>query len=270
MAGNIYRKINNEQAGQIFLAIIGKPFWCKTNKKKIFSDADYYKVIFKVDLERNERFTNSNLNLISSNISVQTGVSNFTSDVIFGFSIYKLADGLKAIYRDKIKSYPEEKSLFGDIKTAYSILNGRYQFYNYWHYFLISCIYEVMQKWVGFGKDIDQLKTILTGADKNKIFENPKNIAQLFNPNNDQNVFIILDENEASKTHPTFAVWAQCIADELANLFKEEIRKPNVKAQSFVDQTPETFKKIQEWISELRTGGEKKFSEKFPLLEPKK
>ncbi|WP_172822288.1 AIPR family protein [Magnetospirillum moscoviense] len=259
--GKLYRKISNEDAAQLFLALIGRPYWAKQNKGKIFSDKDYYDMIFGVNLSDKERFDKP---FVGGGITASTGADNFCKDVVFGYSLYALAEALKAIYLEKIETYGGKPASDEEMK-AFVFLSENFKFMRIWHYLLIATIQYVVQKWKQRGKDESLIRSSLIGSDVDIFFGSPGPLASKFAKCEDKTLYLVLDEEKPSSDYATFAHWAVSIASKLAEEVAKSKSDPAYRFQAFIDQRAETFASLKEWIDGLRAGGAKQMSIYFPL-----
>lgn len=260
VAGRRYRKITNTLAGQFYLALLGRPYWAKQFKQKIFEDPDYYRVIFRYDLDPAERFKNDNLGLKASQVSLQSGATDFVKDVLFAYGIYQLADALKIHYRKRIASYPERRSEAEE--TAYNMLVEERKFLTHWHFLLIGLLHHVVAKWEKRKQDRESLRKKLVGEDWDLLF-GPR-LADQFNPNTDLEVVPILDEDAPSAAFPLFSVWATVLIDRVAEEVHRWKDRPEFGFRWFIDQRTDTFLDIQGWIDIQYAKGKRNWNKTFP------
>lgn len=260
VAGRRYRRITNTLAGQFYLALLGRPYWAKQFKQKIFEDQDYYRVIFRYDLDPAERFSNDSLGLKASRVSLQSGATEFVKDVLFAYGIYQLADALKVHYRRKISSYPERRSEAEE--TAYTMLVEERKFLTHWHFLLIALLHHVLTKWEKRKRPRESLCKKLIGDDWDLLF-GPR-LADQFNANTDLEVVPILDEDAPSTAFPLFSVWATVLLDRVAEEVHQWKERPEFGFRWFIDQRADTFLDIQRWIDIQYAKGKRNWNNTFP------
>ena len=156
------RAISNILAGQLYLAIVGSPASSKQDKKLIFST--YYAAIFHVDLSPELRFRDLD------GASATTGVMAFRDDVMFGFSVYQLAEAIKGLYERKIAMY-ENRALTPLERSGERALTTIGAYRKFWQYLLIASVNEVAQLWAK-RRDltVQEIRTLLLGDDFNPFF----------------------------------------------------------------------------------------------------
>lgn len=260
IAGRTYRKITNTLAAQLYLALLGRPYWAKQFKQKIFEDPDYYRVIFRYDLAPAERFSNDNLGLKPSEVRLQGGATGFVKDVLFAYGIYQLADALKAHYRAKIARYPEPPA--EKYEMAYNMLNEERKFLTRWHFLFIGLIHHVVTNWEKMGEDRESLRKKLIGDNWDLLF-GPR-LAERFNPNTDLEMVPILDEDNPSATFALFSEWATVLIDRVAEEVREWRERPGFGFRWFIDQRDDTFLDIQKWIDGEYVKGKRNWRNIFP------
>lgn len=264
ISGKKYRKVNNTEIGQLYLALLEKPYWSKQFKRKIFEDSDYYEVIFRYDLDRSERFANDTLGLTPGEVHVYSGLSNFVEDVLFAYGIYQLADGLKQLYRKKVAMYPEEK--LGRLeKAAYDLLIEQRKFFTNWHFLLIALMHQVLTYWAKRGEDQSSLRKKLIGDDWDLIFS--RRLEDEFTLNVDLENASILDEDHPTDKFKLFSVWANVLIDKVGQTINGWRAKPEFSFRWFIDQRDDTFIELKRWIDNEYVKGKHQWDKTFPRKE---
>jgi len=255
-----YRKITNTLAGQLYLALLGRPYWAKQFKQKIFEDPDYYRVIFRHDLDPAERFSNDNLSLKPSQVRLQSQATEFVKDILFAYGISQLADALKVHYRRKLASYPESRSETEEM--AYNMLIEERKFLTHWHFLLIGLLNHLVTNWEKRKEPRESLRKKLIGDNWDLLF-GPK-LADQFNPNTDLEVVPILDEDNPSPVFPLFSLWATVLIDRVAEEVDKWRERPEFGFRWFIDQRSDTFLDLQRWIDMEYAKGKRNWREIFP------
>lgn len=194
-------------------------------------------------------------------VSLSSGTSNFTKDVLFGYAIYNLADAIKERYRRKLDLYDQEN--MSDQETAaYNILKNQY-FLVTWHFLLISLFNVIVYSWKNQGKDIDFARDKIVGNDWNRYFANHLN--EEFNLCENKDYSIILDDSNPTNTFSIFWKWTDKIIEELTDKIEAAKDKPEFSFRWYIDQRNETFLELKTWINSIYAKGPKKWSETFPI-----
>jgi hypothetical protein len=262
------RVMTNTVAAQVYLAVLGAPWLSKQSKKLIFSDL--YNAIFGIDQDNALRFSSKTVN---PSFEVAKGADNFRDDVLFGFAVMQLADGLRAIYEVKLALMDEvDAKMRTPVQTtARDLLQSIGAYHKRWHYLLIASIAEVARLWAAHRRlDINEVRSHVVGNDLNLFFGSTRGRQALFNADTSLDHSYLLDDANPSVRFPTFARWARTLSSQLeilidSNLSRETQGREAFRMQYFIDQRQATFEELGRWIRVQYTRGPAKWSETFPL-----
>jgi len=239
--------------------LLGRPYWSKQFKQKVFEDSDYYRVIFRYDLDPSERFLNGTLDLKLSQVKLSSGINNLVEDVLFAYGIYQLAEALKQLYRKKISDYPEEPHNLQEV--AYRSLLHK-EFLTRWHFLLIGLMHHIIVNWKKRGEDERNLRNKLTRDNWNLIFG--LKLMDEFNLNTDLESALILDENNPSDTFKLFSRWVEVLIERASQSINGWKDKPGFTFRWFIDQRADTLLELQGWIDGEYVKGKRHWEETFP------
>jgi len=198
--GRRYRTVNNEVAGQIFLAVLGFPHWSKDRKKSIWEDEAINKAIFGFHDDASVRFTGSIRNDTPTPdvlTSIPTGSKAFIQDSLFGYAVLQYLDALR------LKIYPEKLGLWADpaADPIGRIVQSK-AFLDYWEFHVCALINFVIVKMTGGNRDkIEKARELLIGSDYNIVFSTPGKRAQKFETQKDSSLHDLLDY-DSNKDEP--------------------------------------------------------------------
>ena len=260
ISGKRYRKIANEKLGQIYLALLGKPFFSKQRAKDILKEDEFYRVIFKYDLDVSTRFTSSELELEAKRVFPESGLENLVKDTLFGFAVFQLAEGIKQIYRKKINNFviqdPEN--------VPFKMLKDERKFLTHWHYLLIASVNYIVFKWSKRGEDREILRRKLIGDDYDLFFG--PSLQGEFKINEDPETASVIDEDNPSKKFPLFSIWVQKLTEQLSNMVREHIGKTEyTSSRWFIDQRPDTYYELCKWVDEQYATSKSHWARTFPV-----
>lgn len=264
VSGARYRRLENMQAAQLYLAVLGLPWASKQNKGKIFSEASYYRVVFGVNVPPSDRFAAEDI-FQDIVMPLDPSATGFCRDVLFAFEISQLADSLKRIYSKKLRMYVEP--IKKDESLARDNLHDDFEFYKFWHYLLVAAVNYVILKWADFGNyGVETLRTRLVGTNVDLFFGPPSRLDSKFNPDLEKRFALILDQENPSADFFLFSIWAKAIADKVAELARDyRSGQVRFKWQSFIDQRSETFKDLKRWIDLIFSRGTISAAQIFPV-----
>ncbi len=256
-----YRRISNFDAGQLYLALIGRPYYAKQSKQKIFDDPEYYRVIFSYDTENSKRFDCKTLDLVPSEVeSLKPGSTEFVRDIIFAQSIYNLADSVKHFYNFKMNSFPEGKNKYQEV--AYQKLLKQ-KYLTSWHYLLIAIVHHICHSWTKRGVDIYDVRCALVGSEVNLLLGG--NLNASFNASESFEDTSIFDPKNPSDNFNFFIVWVKNIMKKLNPLVEAKFEEPGFSFRSFIDQRSDTFSDLKESIIDEYVEGEENWKTLFPI-----
>ncbi len=257
--GRCYRKIDNRQCGQLYLALLGSPHLCKSQKKQIFENDGYYKTIFDYTLPAPQRFKNDEIGITPEMVTLRTeNIEYFVEDTVFAYGIYKLAEAFEEKYYEKLGLYDEAEK---ETSTIYEILASKHDFLTKWHYYVVAAINYVVEKLKSNNDERTSLRKALIGSDLNRIWH--KNLAQAFDLNQNKDIFVILNEETPSTEFPLFARWIISLTQLMYKLVSEKMGDPDWKSmRNFLDLNSNTFSDFKYKIDE-KIGGPRQERERW-------
>jgi hypothetical protein len=239
IAGKKYRVIDNEQAGQIYLALLGRPHLCKSKKKNIFEEDSFYKTIFEYEKSVPVRFAeNDELGINPHIVKLRTGTAEyFVEDVIFGFGVYALAEAVGELYDEKIELYSDEDPAHPS--PAYIRL-GYEEFLNKWQYYVVGAMNYVVEKYAKNDTQRKKLRELLIGKDINRFWDPA--LGSYFNLNKSKDSYVILDEQNPSAEYKLYSRWMISLTQLMYDLVKTERDKPEWKGmRNLLDLDSSTY-----------------------------
>lgn len=245
---NRRRVIDNWGAGQLYLALLGKPYYCKDKKKDIFEDDDIYRTIFCYDQDSPTRYDNERLGLEPTKVFLRTGnIKYFVEDIIFAFGVEHLADAYKTLYRERLNAFPiAEKG-----SEAFRTLQEGHDFLRLWQYYVVAAFNYIVEEFSSSETDRKNLRESLVG-DEIDLFWNGT-IYKEFRMETNISSYQILDENEPSSKFPLFSKWITSLAYLMHKVFLEaKSEEGGLKSKSFIDHRPRTYDDlIKEVVSKV-------------------
>lgn len=266
-----YRKISNENAGQIILAMAGAMKDAKNRGGKLFDSDNLYRFAFRYELDASNRFSElENPKLDSGSLSI------YVNDLLFGYAIYQYSQAVfKFLYTeriDRLKIQLDEADTEGKKHEFRNMLNqvSALEFVKYWSYDIVRFIHLIAEKWVELKKDISRgdIRKALVGDMTqvkylDRIFLGEKKCAEWFNletgsqPN-------ILDMYAPSQELPALGTWLknlEAIGVEVIKGLKE--KAPDVSSRTLILSRKNTHKEIVEHLeSKLKSSS---FPDLFPI-----
>ena len=201
ISGRKYRRLSNELAGQLYLALLGVPFKSKADKKLIMGDDVYYRTIFNFESPSEERFNNTQVGISPQDVSLRSGEPRFfVEDALFAFGLYNLASAVGELYGQKVELYPVAEQV--DNPTYANLLN--YDFMTGWEYYVVGGVHYVIERIKTSDADRSRLRELLVGHDINRFWGS---LQQSFNLNNNTQSYVVLDESNPSTEFPLFGKW---------------------------------------------------------------
>jgi len=243
------RVIDNTLAGQLYLALLGKPAFAKTNKKDIFDIPEIYKTIFCYNLSKQERFNNSNLEIKSEEINLRSGkIEYFLEDVFFAFAILKLTRAYNNLYKNKLDDYTDEDKT----KSAYKMLVDDFSFIKRWDFTVVAAMNHLVNILSEGGEnEMKKLRAILiNGNDLDDLWRSK--LDEKFNFESNKDTIVLVKENAPSPEYFIFAKWVISISLLLYELVKKkkEEDKESFSMREFIELSPDTYKKLKSKIEE--------------------
>jgi len=154
-----FRILDKEFCGQLYLALMGLPYYSKNEKRKIFEDMDFYHTIFDYE---NRNF--SELQDNSKLIRLENGLENFVKDVIFGYEVFTLAKALEYSFKQKIKLFETQLNAKDLEKNNFYINLKSKDFLTSWHYYLVFIVHYLIEDLLTREEsDRDTLRKRITG-----------------------------------------------------------------------------------------------------------
>ena len=252
-----YRRIRNGEAGQLFLALLGKPYLSKNKKGKIFTEK-FYRTIFHYDLLEETRFNNEDIGIIPKIVKLKSGnITTFVEDILFAFGISKLAGAYGELYRKKMKRYdPKDESvIYGNLVDC--------EFLKYWEFYVVSTFNHIINRLAKDDEEVKLLRTALIGTDINNLWD--PGLHSFFKLNKYKNKYLLLDERAPSPEYPLFAKWIQSLSLLVLKLMqKEKEEDPQLKARTFIDLRSETYVQLFSIIETILGGPTDDLMRQFP------
>jgi hypothetical protein len=260
------RELNNEECGQLYLCLLDKPIFAKTNKKEIFEKDEIYKTVFHYELSKEERFTNDYLNLNSRNINIRTGkISYFVEDIFFAYVLSKLAYAYTQLYNSKLNLYTDDDQEITAYKAAYKTLQEDLSFILRWKFILVAAVNHIVNK---FARDDERkLKSIrqkLMGDDI-ELFWRPK-LIERFNLNDDKEKYLLVLEDAPSPHFKLFSAWANSLIELLKEMVldKKEEQQEAFNMRNFIELSEDTYSKLTYRIDQIFAGRQSGINQFFP------
>jgi hypothetical protein len=256
------RIINNTSAGQIYLAVLGLPYYSKQNKKQIF-DA-YYPALFGVDSPNRFDGLADGPDLFQ----LKNGADAFRDDVLFGFAILQLVEAVSAIYQDKLNLYPESQKLSALQESARQRLIVTCGYMKTWQYFAVSCFVGITQLWA-HRKHVDEkdVRSALVGDDYDIFFGSVSHRKSVFNIEANLDHAFVLDEANPSSSFVAFAAWFVTLSKQMDHIVDQHLKTnpTSFRWNAFIDQRADTFKDMRKWWEHSYTLGEAEWKKLFPM-----
>ena len=263
--GKVYRILNNQIIGQIYLSLLGKPQVAGNQKGIIFSEEKYYNTVFNYKLSASDRF--ANIGISKSDALIGSGEDNFINDVLFGFCVYRLLDAIELVlYPKKKSSYKDDPD---DPDYQYYTKIATKEFVSYWHFHIIRMLQEIIHtKASGDQAQISIIKKNLLGnnVDNNiDLFFSPtKTIANEFNLESNRQKYTILNIANPSKKFPLFGKWISNLEQVVYDVVSPEREKPDWKGfNQFFYKRETTLIDIRKKVTDILGGADSDL--KFPI-----
>jgi len=193
-----FRRLHNEYAGQIMLALYGFPHWSKDRKKVIMDDDEIYRAIFEIEEDPDVRFANIRA---ASPIpafldTVAKGPVHFVDDVLFGFAVAQYLDAIR------LRMWPKKKALWPDPSAdpIGRMVLGK-EFLDYWDLHVCALVnFLVVTLSRGDRGKMQRIRRALIGDDLNIPFSTPVKRAARFKLSEDRTIHELLKAELADTT----------------------------------------------------------------------
>lgn len=263
--GKNYRTIENTHAGQIYLALMGKPNLSRNEKRKIFSSPSYYNSIFNYQLPMDARFNNADLAITPQNIFMKSGkMGYFIDDTLFGFALFKLSSAFSHMYKKKLDLYEEGER---PSDSTYNILINQMDFLTKWQYYHVAAIYHIVHTIARGDTDQSKLKEALVGTDIDAWWA--KKAYESFTINADKTRPIILDENAPSTKYKLFSLWSATLTELMREMVKNDTDQNKWKSsRSFLDLQTDTYGRFLSKINDILNKPAHMRNVYFPITPP--
>ena len=231
-----YRTINNELAGQLRLALMGLPHYCKNRKGLIFDDDKYFNSIFNFE---NPKFDEVDVD----EDTLRKGRESWVEDLVFAYSIYKISQALQTLYKKKLSIYSEVDKDTEDYKNI-----KKKEFIEFWNFHLVRSIHFIIERKVnGNDQKRREIRNELLGNDLNLFFRSPKKISDNFNLDSNKNKYTILDGEHLSKNLPLVNKWLINLEQAMYDVIDDAMKKSDWKNFNYYfdkrDETVNDFNK---------------------------
>ena len=263
------RSMNNTEAAQVYLAVLGLPYYSKQSKRLIFSDL--YDPIFGVNLSASLRFGTLSSDA-RPDFDVAGGPDGFRDDVLFGFAVSQLADGIKGAYEARLDRYEELGRALAPLeKSAYRKLQTVCSYHKFWQYFISAAIAEIVRLWAKRHSVTEfDIRSIIIADDIDPFFMSARSRQAQFKPDANLDHALVNDEQDPSDRYPALAKWIRRVGKRLETLIEASAGDPNhwdetFRMQGFIDQRPSTYLDIRNWIRGEYNQGADHWSAAFPL-----
>lgn len=260
--GSLYRRIDNELAGQLYLALLGLPHASKNRKREIFENESIYRTIFGVESSPAVRFSNDDLGLDPRFVKLRSGSDAiFRDDVIFGFGLFRLASVHAKLHRMRIASWPLEET----DSNNYRVLT-EHRFLQVWPYHVVHAMNYIVESMTrGNDEERSRLRTLLVGANLDRLFD--RGLGDAFVLANGTQSYVVLDEERASAEFPVFGTWITSLTAQMYDIVRSARERPEWKSERhFFDLRSETVGEMTARLDQI-LGGPRAVRERwFPLL----
>lgn len=254
--GKKVREINNEEAGQLYFALLGLPQYSKNKKQSLFT-TDVYNTIYKYHLDEEERFNNEALGISTKDIYLRSGnIDYFVQDIIFAKCINKFTEAYKRCYTKKLEVCNERN------------LNDVKEYIKYWNYFVVASIHYIIERLCQGAKDPDsdreRVRSLLIGEDINIYWKNDLwKVLEIDKGHNYQ----ILNGSNPSSNRQLFILchWVHSLDDIFFNIISSESEKSSWKSfRDFFELRSDSFNRVKKEIDKIIGGPPIKKQIAFP------
>ncbi len=249
-----YRTIDNEFAGQLRLALMGLPHYCKNRKYLIFDDDKYFNAIFNFENPKLEE-----VDVLEADAKLRNGRKPWVEDLVFAYSIYKISQAVQMMYKNKLSIYGEADKDTEDYKNI-----KKKEFMEFWNFYLVRLIHFIIERKVnGNDQKRQELREKLLGNDLNLFFGTSMKIAENFNLDSNKNKYIILDVEKISKNLPLVNKWLISLEQAVYDVIDEAMKKPDWKNFNYYfDKRDETINDFNKKLIGILGGAYEKLA--FP------
>lgn len=260
--GNTYRRIDNTFAGQLYIALMGKPSYSKHKMREIFTNQDIYRTIFKYYLNPEERFNNPVIGISCNSIKLRTGKAEFfVEDILFALKIYKFME----IYKGKLKERLDNQDLEEDTRQ---ILMEKSDYIKIWHYYIVYSINYIIESLCKNNNTIDfekvkELRKHLVGDDLNIFFNN--DLKNILNVSTSVDSHLILDEDNLPEEQRLLCEWIMSL-DQIMFDLVSEARKSSIfqDVRAFLELNTNTIDEYKKKINSIIKGNKRHRELYFP------
>jgi hypothetical protein len=269
----LFRKIDNQLAGQIMLAMAGAIHEAKNRGGQIFDNDTLYQIAFGYDLSPEQRFKDLQLPYLRS--GDDSMLSDYTEDLLFGFAIYQYAEAVfKYLYSQR------SQKLTNALETATSVhekakiemaLNkiAQEDFVKYWLFDVVRLIHIIVEKWVELGEIRENIRKKLIGdiditMNLDPLFKPKSARASLFFMEHDLNVPTILNHKEQSEQLPVLGRWflsLETICSKIISNLKH--RDPTALSRNLILNRSNTHNEFVKGLHDVIAS--KRIKEHFPM-----
>lgn len=260
-AKNLFRKLDNQLAGQIMLAMAGAVHEAKNRRGQIFDNDTLYRFAFGYDLPPEQRFKELQSPYLRS--GGDNMLNDYIEDLLFGFTVYQYAEAvfkhLYLIRSQKITKALTAATLPDEIQRIETALNKIVQedFVKYWLFDVVRLTHIVVEKWVDSGKSREDIRRKLTGnldisMYLDPLFKPKSARALLFFKEEDLNIPYTLNHNEQSEHLPILGRWFlsfEIIASEIISVLKQ--RDPTVSSRNLILNRSTTHDELVKGLDDL-------------------
>ncbi len=245
--GQVYRKLDNELSGQLYLALAGEPAVAKNKKSLIFNDPQYYKTLFEYE---NRDWSEIGI----SEPMLRDGLEEFVDDIIFAYGIYKFVLSIgKYTYKQKLALFEGS-----DSNPVYNEVRKKEFLCGYWSFYVVRLFHYIVERYVsGNDKKRYELRRRLIGDYLNskdelsRLFEPFKKIAQYFHVDESLQRADILDPDSPSMEYPLFGKWFSSLEQIVYGVVAEAMDKDWKNYNYFFYKKRDTLEKITNKILQI-------------------
>ena len=262
--GNLYRRLSNSLAGQMYLALLGLPHWSKNQKGKVFGDEHVYRTIFEVDLPSKVRFKNDEMGLDPKSVLLRSGSALiFVGDIAFAHAVNVVCRAYSEGYSERVKQWPIEEAGTNE----YRILQA-HRFVKLWNYYVIWAVNYIVERISG-GKESerDGLRQALVGQAIDRYFSS--DLGGFLNIRRGTDSHLVLDQENPSNEVPVLAAWLVSLTSLMYDMVEKERAKPDWRSERhFFDLRSETVRDFSLKLDEILGGPRQKRDQWFPVKPP--
>ncbi len=237
------RRLNNELAGQIILAMVGAIDEAKNKSGQLFTNDKLYKVAYEYELPASERFKELTL---APPLTKSGSLTTYIEDMLFGFAIHQLAESaFKQLYSERDKLLKKELEIEDSqerkekLKEGLNLITSR-EFVKYWRLDVVRLIHLIVEQWVKNGQTRDVIRTSLVGdlnlkSKLDPLFLPLKKRSEYFKLEFDFGFENTLDRNNPSDDYKLLGKWfvsLEMLGAEVIEPIKEN--EPNIPVRTLL------------------------------------